>query len=197
MNKRHDRAEVLNSGTELIWTKGYNNLGIDEICRTTGMTKGAFYNAFKSKENFLLEGIASYSDSTVAYLTRKLTDENKKAIDRLRGLYDDFLSNQPECDYRGCLVNNMMSEMGSINELVGTASASAFDRFVSTIEPCVNEAQQDGDLSSTIESSKFALLLHASFFGILTISKSQQDYSKGKETIDLLFTTLTPNQIQN
>lgn len=197
MNKRHDRAEVLNSGTELIWTKGYNNLGIDEICRTTGMTKGAFYNAFKSKENFLLEGIASYCDSTVAYLTRKLTDENKKAIDRLHGLYNDFLSYQPECTYRGCLVNNMMSELGSVNELVGTVSAAAFERFVKTIEPCVREAQQDGDLSSSIQSSQLAQLLHSSFFGILTIAKSQQDCTKGKEATDLLFTTLSPNYIQN
>ena len=52
MNIKHDRNKVLQLGVKLFWCKGYHHLGVDEICKTTGMTKGAFYNAFKSKENF-------------------------------------------------------------------------------------------------------------------------------------------------
>ncbi len=69
MNKKHDHNEVLKSGLKLICSKGYNSLGVDEICKSTGMTKGAFYNAFQSKENFLLKGLVVYGEMTVKRLT--------------------------------------------------------------------------------------------------------------------------------
>ena len=49
MNIKHDKENVLKIGLGMFCNKGYNSLGIDEICKVTGMTKGAFYNAFKSK----------------------------------------------------------------------------------------------------------------------------------------------------
>lgn len=191
MNQKHNREEVLHTGLELICSKGYNNLGIDEICSSTGMTKGAFYNAFKSKENFLLEGIAAYGETTSGFLTDLLSDQRTKAIDRLRELYDSLLDHQPAVGYRGCMINNMMSELGGINSLVGEATAAEFQHFIEVIEPCVIEAQQDGDLNPDINSRSLAELLHSSFFGVLTIAKSLQDFSKGKETMDLLFKSLT------
>ena len=57
MNIKHDKENVLKTGLSLFCNKGYNSLGIDEICKVTGMTKGAFYNAFKSKEQFLIEDL--------------------------------------------------------------------------------------------------------------------------------------------
>jgi TetR/AcrR family transcriptional repressor of nem operon len=191
MNQKHNREEVLHAGLELICSKGYNNLGIDEICRSTGMTKGAFYNAFKSKENFLLEGIIAYGESTSDYLTKRLSDRHIKPIDRLRQLYDSLLDNQPSVGYRGCMINNMMSELGGINDLVGEATSTEFQHFIEVIEPCVIEAQQDGDLNPGINSRSLAELLHSSFFGVLTIAKSLQDFYKGKETMNLLFNALT------
>jgi TetR/AcrR family transcriptional repressor of nem operon len=55
MNIKHDKEKVLKKGVELFWCKGYNNLGVEEICKSTGITKGSFYNSFKSKENLELE----------------------------------------------------------------------------------------------------------------------------------------------
>jgi len=55
VNVKHDRNKVLQTATGLFCEKGYSALGVDEILKQTGMTKGAFYNAFRSKEAFLLE----------------------------------------------------------------------------------------------------------------------------------------------
>ncbi|MFT5020997.1 MAG: TetR/AcrR family transcriptional repressor of nem operon, partial [Polaribacter sp.] len=87
MYQKHDKEVVIKKGLELFCSKGYNNLGMDEICKTTGMTKGAFYNAFKSKEQFLLATIAAYGDMTVSHLSQKLNHSKAKAIDRLTAMY--------------------------------------------------------------------------------------------------------------
>ncbi|MBK8489716.1 MAG: TetR/AcrR family transcriptional regulator [Saprospirales bacterium] len=192
MNQKHDREKVLRSGLHLFCSKGYNNLGVDEICKTTGMTKGAFYHAFEDKENFLLEAISTYGQNQVRYIHGKLDSTGEvKAIDRLKNFYLRMLEYQPEVNYMGCMINNMMSELGAINELVGKATSIEFARFVEAIEPTVKEAQQDGDLTPHISSEKMTELIHTTFYGTLTRAKSLSSAEKGIETMHLLFQTLS------
>lgn len=192
MNKKHDHSKVLKSGLKLICTKGYNSLGVDEICKVTGMTKGAFYNAFKSKENFLLEGLKVYGEMTVKRLTTQLSKENNKplAIDRLKDLYDSMFDAQPKNNFMGCMVNNVMSELGSNNQTVGNAATIEFNSFIEAIEPCVKEAQQDGNLTVSIDSKTLTELLHSTFYGALTRTKSVQDHKQGKLLMQTLISAL-------
>ncbi len=192
MNKKHNHDQVLKSGLSLICSKGYNSLGMDELCKVTGMTKGAFYNAFKSKENFLLQGLKVYGKITVKRLTSQLSKENNKpqAIDRLKDLYDSMFDVQPKVNFMGCMVNNMMSELGSNNHTVGSVAAIEFNSFVEAIEPCVKEAQRDGDLTLSFDSKTLAELLHSTFYGALTITKSMQDHKQGKRMMQTLLNTL-------
>lgn len=192
MNKKHDHNEVLKSGLHLICSKGYNSLGVDEICRSTGMTKGAFYNAFKSKENFLLKGLSVYGEMTAKRLRSQLSKEKGKprAIDRLRDLYDFMFDAQPQYNFMGCMVNNVMSELGANNQTVGSAAAIEFNGFIEAIEPCVKEAQTDGDLTLSIDSKTLTELLHATFYGALTRARSTQDHKQGKQMMQTLINTL-------
>ena len=192
MNIKHDKEQVLKTGLGLICNKGFNSLGVDEICKVTGMTKGAFYNAFKSKENFLLEGLKVYGEMTVKRLTSQLSKESNKplAIDRLKDLYDSMFEAQPKNNFMGCMVNNIMSELGSYNHTVGSVAAIEFNSFVEAIEPCVKEAQGDGDLTLSIDSKTLTELLHSTFYGALTITKSMQDHIQGKRMMQTLLNTL-------
>ncbi len=192
VNRRHYKDKVLKTGVELFCTRGYNALGVDEICKTTGMTKGAFYNAFKSKENFLLEAISVYCKMTVERLKTLLSPKhtNVKAIDRLTHLYEFMLDAQPKNNYAGCMINNMMSELGIINSTVGNATSIEFDHFIDAILPCVEEAQRDGDLNSNIDAKELTELLHTTFYGTLTRAKSLQNHEQGKLIMQLLIKTL-------
>ena len=190
MNIKHDKSKVLKSGIELFWCKGYSNLGVDEICKTTGMTKGAFYNAYKSKENFLMACIETYGVMNTKYLKEQLSDTNTKAIDRLLHMYTTLLENQPKKQFIGCMMNNMMSEIGSLNVRVSNATGAAFEDLLQVVEPEVKKAQIEGDISSSLSSKAVAELLHSSFFGVLTRIKSTRDYENGVSTMDLLIKSL-------
>lgn len=192
VNKKHDHTQVLKSGLKLICDKGYNSLGVDEICKSTGMTKGAFYNAFQSKENFLLKGMSIYGESTVARLQRQLSPEGgkPKAIERIIDLYDYMFDVQPQNNFMGCMVNNIMSELGTANETVAKAASLEFESFIEAIEPAVVLAQAEGDFTSTIHSKTITELLHSTFYGLLTRAKSLQDHQQGKQIMQTLIQTL-------
>jgi TetR/AcrR family transcriptional repressor of nem operon len=189
MNIKHNRDKVLKLGAQLFWCQGYHNLGVDKICKTTGMTKGAFYNAFKSKEKFLLSCIESYGHTNVNYLKKELNSK-EKAIDRIQNMYISMFKNQPNMNYIGCMTNNIMSEVGATNEVVSQATAVAFENLLNVIEPAVQEAQADDDISSTISSKYIAELLHTTFFGALTRAKSSKDFKTGINTMTLLIKSL-------
>ncbi|MDI1355972.1 MAG: TetR/AcrR family transcriptional regulator [bacterium] len=191
MNIKHDKEKVIQIGLNLFCSKGYGNVGLDEICTETGMTKGAFYNAFESKENFLLITLGSFDKSNTERITKVLTPNHKvKAIDQLQDFYNVMLKMQPKMNYMGCMVNNMMSELGAINEKVADATCKGFEKIIGAVEPCVKRAQKEGDINPDYDSKEMAALLHATFYGVLTRSKSLGSNKKGFKTMELLFNNL-------
>lgn len=191
MNIKHDKEKVIQIGLNLFCAKGYGNVGLDEICKETGMTKGAFYNAFESKENFLLVTLASFDKSNTERITNVLTPNTKvKAFDQLEEFYAEMLKMQPKMNFMGCMVNNMMSELGAINEKVADATSKGFEKIISAVEPCVKRAQIEGDINPNFDSKEIAALLHSTFYGVLTRSKSLGSNKKGFSTMELLFNNL-------
>tara|TARA_B100000809_G_scaffold266794_1_gene331635 strand:- start:8398 stop:8871 length:474 start_codon:yes stop_codon:yes gene_type:complete len=154
------------------------------------MTKGAFYNAFKSKENFLLLAVRAYGDMKVDYLKKQLNHQNEKAIDRILNLYIGVFKNQPVQNYIGCMNNNMMSEIGSSNELISKTTAFEFEKLLTVIEPVAQEAQKNGDINASINSKSITELFHTTFFGALTRAKSTRDHTQGIATMTLLIQSL-------
>lgn len=191
MNIKHDRDNVLETGLGMFCNKGYNSLGIDEICKVTGMTKGAFYNAYKSKEKFLIEAILLYAKNNVNRIKNELEKNSEKsAYERLLQFYITMLVVQPKVNFMGCFINNIMSELGSTNEKVSLATTKAFDEFIDAIEPIVKEAQQNNELKSDLNAREMTELFHSTFYGLLTRAKSSKDYQKSINTMQLLFNNL-------
>lgn len=190
MNIKHDKSKVLNTGVDLFRKKGYSNLGVAEICKTTGMAKGAFYNAFESKENFLLSCMKTYANMNTNYLISLLESNKGSAIEGITNMYVTMIKNQPKDDFIGCLTNNMMSEVGSLNKTISIATDEAFDSLLQVIEPVVRQAQKEGDIASTLNPSETTELLHSSFFGIITRVKSTKDCKKAIASITLLIKSL-------
>ena len=47
--------KILDSAEEFIQKNGMNNMDINKICESAGLTKGAFYHHFQNKQHLLLE----------------------------------------------------------------------------------------------------------------------------------------------
>lgn len=159
------------------------------------MTKGAFYNAFETKENFLLQTLASFDQSNTERINRVLVPNKKlKAVEQLKQFYFTMLKHQPKVNYMGCMINNTMSELGAINPSVADATSKCFEKIIQLLEPAVKQAQKDGDIHPAYNSKEIAVLLHSTFYGVLTRAKSLGSYKQGLKTMDLLFTHLNNKQ---
>lgn len=192
MNIKHNREDVLRKGLKLFCTDGYNSVGVDLICKETGMTKGAFYNAYKSKEGFLLACLELYSHENTKRIIGKLSNSaNLSAKDRLTLFYKEMIEAQPKNNYTGCVVNNIMSELGGSNSLVSEATNLHFNNFLAPITEAVAEAQKNGAITPNIQANEIAELLHVAFYGILTRIKASNNVDLGVKTMHTLINSLS------
>lgn len=194
MNIKHDKEKVLNGGMELFWKKGYKSVGINEICNVTGMTKGAFYNKFKGKEQFLNETIKLYGKINSKLIKEYFQAHNKLSnYDKLLKFYSDLFLRQPKINFIGCFMNNIMSEMGILNKNIGQVSSKVYETFINDIEPIVKKAQDENEITDTISSKNITELLQSSFYGSLTRVQSSRNYNQGISLIKILLNSLKSN----
>lgn len=55
--KQKTRQKILSSAAELFTLDGFDKVGIDDVMRHAGLTRGAFYNHFSSKSELYAEAI--------------------------------------------------------------------------------------------------------------------------------------------
>ncbi len=78
---RETRQKIFDTSLELFNRHGYENVTIDDICEKIGVSKGAFYTHFKSKDQVILENFLSlnaYYDDVYTALPPK-----KNALEKL------------------------------------------------------------------------------------------------------------------
>lgn len=61
-NAAETRVKLLETATRLIWQSNYSSVGVNEICKQAGVTKGAFYHHFESKADLYVAASRHYWD---------------------------------------------------------------------------------------------------------------------------------------
>ncbi len=191
MNQKFIREEILEKGAELFSSLGYSALGINEVLKQTGMSKGAFYNAFKSKENFLLETLHHYRKKNNSFLSDLFEGNSElSAVSRLENGYTKLLDLHVECGNKGCIVNSIMVECAGTNPIIAAATQEHYAKMIATIQITVEQAQKENGLNPNINSKTLTELIQSSFYGILNRQNGRLETESGKELIRILFQSL-------
>ncbi len=73
---------ILNQAMRIFLEKGYHGTSIDDITQAAGLTKGALYWHFKSKEDLLKKLIRKYEKSFLDNLIHAVTEVKGRASDK-------------------------------------------------------------------------------------------------------------------
>lgn len=80
-------AELLDCAQRLFFERGYDDTTVNDIIREAGLSKGAFYHYFASKEALLEALAARLARDSLAELQPMLEDPTLDAIGRLNALF--------------------------------------------------------------------------------------------------------------
>jgi len=180
---KHSKGKILSAGARLVWQKGFNDTGLQEILREAGVPKGSFYYYFDSKESFGLELIDVY----IAFFERELDgimlDRSKGGLVRIKAFLDFFKMILEKENYTGgCPLGNLALEMGDINERFAEGISRGFDEIESKILGCINDAIKSGDVPESVDAEAAASFILNSWEGAIVRVK----VDKSLTPLDLL-----------
>ena len=82
-----NRERILEAAGRLFRERGFENVGVAEIMQAAGMTHGAFYGHFASKEALAAEAVAHTLQQTTARWAGILEDAGKQGLREIVDLY--------------------------------------------------------------------------------------------------------------
>jgi TetR/AcrR family transcriptional regulator, transcriptional repressor for nem operon len=83
------RTRLLDAAMQVVRKQGYAATTVDDICQTSGLTKGAFFHHFKSKEDLAVAAAEHFSQMAERLFGSAPYRELVDPLDRLLG-YIDF-----------------------------------------------------------------------------------------------------------
>lgn len=95
------RKKLLGKAAPLFRDRGPDNVGIDEVMQRAGMTRGAFYAHFKSKEDIFLAALHQETPLLLA-LERRVSQDPAGLLSEMRGVFESYLANNATPTARTC-----------------------------------------------------------------------------------------------
>jgi TetR/AcrR family transcriptional regulator, transcriptional repressor for nem operon len=168
------RECLLQAAFREIYRSGFQSAGLDTILAAAGVTKGALYYHFKSKDGL---GYAIVDEVIAPDLRAKWLRplrSGKDPIDTLIGIVQGE-SVRPEDIRGGCPLNNLAQEMSSLDEGFRNRLAMVFHAWQDGIASALREGQARGRVRRDVEPDETAGFLIATLEGYVSLAKNAQD----------------------
>ena len=165
------REESVNRLTQaafrLIVTKGYHACSLQEIAEAAGLTKGAIFFYFESKENLLLHLLDIAEANIVEPLIAHLNETNRPAPQKIASFFR-FTSKQgiDRPNELLCLIK-MSIESRNSTDLADRRVAELYQRIYQTLEDVIDAGKKKGELAADLPTREFATLVVATYEGMM------------------------------
>jgi len=168
LTKQHRRTQILDKGVALLMAQGYHGTGLNEILASVNVPKGSFYNYFASKEDFAAQVIIHYIDPFIARLQTHLQNPQLDALTALQRYFAELIVLVEHEGFKGgCLLGNLMGEVGDTSEACRLALQKTVGRYRNLLQQGLATAQQQGTVRTDKTAQQMADLLSDSWQGAL------------------------------
>ena len=168
------RELLLQAAFREVYRSGFQGAGIDAILAATGVTKGALYYHFDSKEalgHAIVEEIITkvIEDSWLRHLR-----SNGRPLDILIGIVRRT-SVRPEDVKGGCPLVNWAQEMSPLDEQFRKRLETIFNAWQEGIATALRRGQSQGTVRRDLVPEETAGFLIAMYEGYVLLAKNAQD----------------------
>ena len=139
MGRRSNARNRLLTGSESLFReRGFESVGVAEICVAAQVNKGSFYHFFPSKRALLLEVLDRAWDDTGLLRQWEVEGPDQPGAALVLLLEELFAYHYAEREshghVRGCLLSNIAAEVGSTDAEISPKLNELHDRKVAVLE---------------------------------------------------------------
>jgi AcrR family transcriptional regulator len=190
------RQRILGVATDQFLAHGYAATSLSDVIRAAGITKGAFYHHFPSKEALAVEVVRARQAEWAA-LVVQASARHDRALDQIRAMAE-LAADLKDQDHSTSL-QRLCAELCEDPELARQI-AGYCDAWIETAAGLIARAQLQGDIRAHVDAHQAAEVLVATFLGAeqqCVMTADQDDFRAGFRTrmtrcLDLLLDLLKP-----
>jgi len=168
------RERLLQAAFREIYRSGYQSASIDTVLVDAGVTKGALYYHFGSKEALGHAVIKEIIGPDLRSKWLRPLQRGNDPIDTLTGIVRSE-SVQPAAVRGGCPLNNLAQEMSPLDEGFRKRLAVLFHAWRGGIAAALREGQTQGRVRRDLKPAEAAGFLIATLEGYVSLAKNAQD----------------------
>jgi len=163
----------LDAALSVIRTKGYSATSVDELCAAAGVTKGAFFHHFKSKDELGVAAADHWSDMTGARFADAPYHDQAAPLDRVLG-YLEFRKRllQGGVPEFTCLVGTMVQETYETTPAIRKACERSITGHAATLEADIESAMRERNMAPDWTAQSLALHTQAVIQGAFILAKA-------------------------
>lgn len=182
------KPRLLEAAMDLVWTRSYGAVTVDDICERAGVKKGSFYYFFKSKDELVAAALdAKWDEIRPAY--DRIFSASRPALDRLKGAFLYAYEHQKElCVKHGCVVGCPFSSIGTEIIAADKSLRDTVQRMIKGklryYESALRDLQAEGQLPPGQDVSVLARQAYSYFEGVLAQARIADDLEMLKGVFD-------------
>lgn len=172
------KQRLLESAMDLIWTRSYGAVTVDDICEKAGVKKGSFYYFFKSKDELVAAALdAKWEEVRPVY--DRIFSASRPALERLREAFEYSYERQSElrCKH-GCVLGCPFSSLGTEMIAADTVVRDAVQRMIKGkvryFDSAIRDLQSEGHLQGQ-DPSVLARQVYSYYEGVMAQARIADD----------------------
>jgi TetR/AcrR family transcriptional repressor of nem operon len=171
----------------LIRAKGYSATSVDELCAEAGVTKGAFFHHFRSKDALAVAAAGRWSEVSKALFETAPYHKHRDPLDRLLG-YLDFRRTllKGEVAEFSCLAGTMVQEAYGTHAEIREACDASISGQAAAVEADIGEAMKLYGVRGRWSAQSLALHTQAVLQGAFILAKAKGGPEVAVSSIDHL-----------
>ncbi len=181
------RTRLLEAARDVIRRKGFAATSVDDLCQSAGVTKGAFFHHFKTKDALGVAAANFWAESTSALFASAPYHEPDDPLDRVLA-YLDFrkgIIGGETFEYT-CLVGTMTQEVHDSAPAIRDACAASIFGHAVTLEADIEAARALRGIDADWTAESLARHTQAVLQGGFILAKAAGDPDLARESVDHL-----------
>lgn len=178
------REKLLDAARDVVRAQGFSATSVDELCATAGVTKGAFFHHFPSKEALGAAAADHWSETTGALFASAPYHAPEDPLERVLA-YLDFRTQLIAGDLAEftCLVGTMVQETYGTSDAIRAACANSIFGHAKTLEPDIAAAIELYGAPEGVTAASLARHTQAVLQGGFILAKAAGNDAPAREAV--------------
>ena len=181
------RTRLLEAARDVIRAKGFAATSVEDLCQEAGVTKGAFFHHFRTKEALGVAAAEHWAETTEAFFEGAPYHQPGDPLDRVLA-YVDFRRQMIAGEIAGftCLAGTLTQEVHASAPAIREACAASILGHARSLEADIAAAMEAHAISGEWTPASLARHTQAVLQGAFILAKAGDSPDLARECIDHL-----------